>query len=312
MFRRAIIAATAVALTLMGAGPAAAVDVVPAGALFIAPGGSDSNPCTQAAPCATFQKALTSGKTFVARGGTYSRAENFKPVAGSRLLEYPGETAVHKGKFWLQAADRWEIEGVGFTWGPGLTASDHMVKLTGGVSWRFHDTEVWGSQSWANVLIVGAPNLWRFDHNVVHDAIGSPTHNGVQDHNVYINTVTSTTATGLFDHNLLYNAARGEDVKADGTGGTSGGAMGVRFEFNTFRDARRYVLTGGTSNRNEWHHNEFIGDGDSSPWDDALMRVYLPQAGFAHNTWHDNIVRHCPGKYVGSSSGMVRSADVCG
>src|SRR3954462_4670201 len=202
--RRFLLGAIAV-LTAFGAltvPPAMASDTAPAGALVIAPNGNDSNPCTVSAPCASFQKALTSGRTFVARGGTYSDDESFSVANGSRLLEYPGEEAVHVGKFWISGGSSWEVEGVGFTWGGGLSADDHMVKITGGTGWRFHSTEVWGARSWANVLITAAPDRWRFDHNEVHDAVGSPSHNGVQDHNVYLNTETSTTATGSFDHNL--------------------------------------------------------------------------------------------------------------
>ena len=94
--RRSLLLAIAVLMAFgaLTVPPALAGDTVPAGALVIAPNGNDSNPCTASAPCASFQKALTSGQTFVARGGTYTRDESFSVVDGSRLLEYPGEAAV--------------------------------------------------------------------------------------------------------------------------------------------------------------------------------------------------------------------------
>jgi hypothetical protein len=302
-----VLVLTALVATLGLTGTAQAATTIPAGALFIAPSGSDSNPCTQASPCKTWQKALTSGKVFVARGGTYTRDEAFTPAAGSVLQNYPGERPLHVGKLWLGGASNWRLDGLAMTWGGALTANDHMMKITGGSGWRVTGSEIYGAKSWANLLIAGSPNAWRFDHNRVHDNYGSSAHNGVQDHNVYLNTATSTTTTGQFDHNTLYNASRGEDLKADGTGGTSGGAMGVQFTYNTFSNAKRFVLTGGTSNRNSWHHNALQG-----PWNDATLYIYQPQSGFKSNTWHDNRLSTCPGKYVGSSAGLVRSADSCG
>jgi hypothetical protein len=74
-----VLVLTALVATLGLTGTAQAATTIPAGALFIAPSGSDSNPCTQASPCKTWQKALTSGKVFVARGGTYTRDEAFTP-----------------------------------------------------------------------------------------------------------------------------------------------------------------------------------------------------------------------------------------
>ena len=77
---------------------------------FIAPGGSDSNPCTEAQPCATYGRArtnLASGDTLYLRGGTYSETilmtkDSALPSGTSwgsatTIAGYPGETVTLTG-----------------------------------------------------------------------------------------------------------------------------------------------------------------------------------------------------------------------
>ena len=72
-----------------------------AGATFyVAPGGSDANPGTQAAPWATIQKAentLTAGQKALVRAGTYAPIyvdKNGSPLAPISIQAYPGERPV--------------------------------------------------------------------------------------------------------------------------------------------------------------------------------------------------------------------------
>jgi hypothetical protein len=76
----------------------------------MSPSGSDTNPCTQAAPCRTLRRAsslLAPGRTLYARGGTYRasdgneaddwKAPNGTPRAAVTFRNYPGETPVFDG-----------------------------------------------------------------------------------------------------------------------------------------------------------------------------------------------------------------------
>src|SRR4051812_29908891 len=87
--------------TIVGARPAGAIkrSDIPANALWVANGGSDTNPGTSTAPFATIHKALAiapAGATVVVRGGTYR--ESLGPIKRKVTLEaYPGEQASVKG-----------------------------------------------------------------------------------------------------------------------------------------------------------------------------------------------------------------------
>ena len=62
------------------------------------------------------------------------------------VQNYPGERPVIQGLFWLSGADYWRICGVNVT-GAADSASEHMVKLSGGTGWSFTNAEVWGAHS---------------------------------------------------------------------------------------------------------------------------------------------------------------------
>ena len=73
--------------------------IVPAGAMFVAPTGRDTNPGTQAAPFATITKALArakAGATIVLRGGTYRQSLGVIKL-GVTLQAYPHEQPWIKG-----------------------------------------------------------------------------------------------------------------------------------------------------------------------------------------------------------------------
>jgi len=79
-------------------------------AIVMSPSGSDTNPCTRAAPCRTLRRAsslLAPGRTLYARGGTYrasdgNEAEDWDAPSGTArspvtFRNYPGETPVFDG-----------------------------------------------------------------------------------------------------------------------------------------------------------------------------------------------------------------------
>jgi hypothetical protein len=193
------VAATAAALITGAAVTLTPTPTAGEGVLFIAPGGSDTGPCTERAPCATFVRALQSGRTFLARGGTYPADEDLTVADGSRLLAYPGETPVHTGRFWVSGGQGWELGGLSFTWGPDstgedhLTAADPLVKVTGGVGWQIHDSDISGAKSWTTVLITGDPVRWRFERNRVHGNAG------YLGHDVVVDSGSSVSVSGAGD-----------------------------------------------------------------------------------------------------------------
>ena len=68
--------------------------MAPAGTLVVAPSGSDSNPCTESAPCRTIHQGLSrcgSGDTLTIHGGTYEE-NNLQPPSGSTVEGASGET----------------------------------------------------------------------------------------------------------------------------------------------------------------------------------------------------------------------------
>jgi parallel beta-helix repeat protein len=73
---------------------------VPAGAYFVSPSGSDSNPGTLAAPFRTAQRAVNvvpSGSTVVLRAGTYHEYVNVPYAKTVTLQNYPGEAVWFDG-----------------------------------------------------------------------------------------------------------------------------------------------------------------------------------------------------------------------
>ncbi|QRN94997.1 DNRLRE domain-containing protein [Archangium violaceum] len=94
---------------------------IPAGAIFMATNGNDSNPGTQAAPVATLNRAITlvpSGGTIVVRGGTYrdwynNGAGNYKVVVKPLTLQaFPHEQVWFDGTD-VKPAASWTSDGSG-------------------------------------------------------------------------------------------------------------------------------------------------------------------------------------------------------
>ena len=76
----------------------------PTGSVYVTPGGSDANPCTQASPCRTFgraYKAASAGATVVVGAGTYPGQEidedPSKPASGAPVVFEPSGPVVVDG-----------------------------------------------------------------------------------------------------------------------------------------------------------------------------------------------------------------------
>ncbi|MEX2314557.1 MAG: DNRLRE domain-containing protein, partial [Thermomicrobiales bacterium] len=197
------------------------VPVTPSGPTFyLSPSGNDSNPGSQAAPWRTFTfalKQIEAGDTLLVRGGTY--VENAilngsstlaKGTSSSRITvrAYPGENPVLSGIVHLSNADYWTIDNIDVQWNPANTDStQHMFRFYKGTGWELKNSELWGAQSFAALLVNGGSTDFWIHHNYIHDTQPS---NGIsQDHSIYVGDGKH----GVIEFNLLVNAPNGRGVK---------------------------------------------------------------------------------------------------
>jgi parallel beta-helix repeat protein len=203
--------------------------------LYVAPGGSDRNPGTVAAPWATIQKALDSvrpGQTIFVRAGTY--AENLVVARGGTaaatvtVRSYPGERAVLH---------------------PAASESSYPVRFTDGASFiRFEGfvIEDASGPSTMNVFFAGDASDIELSHCEVrraHDSsgifvddttkrirlIGNVVHDnneiGVQHQGIYFEG-----QDGLIANNVVYSHMNGFGIQI------RAGASGVVVTNNTVSD----------------------------------------------------------------------------
>jgi hypothetical protein len=96
---------------------------VPAGATFMAPGGDDANPGTEAQPVLTLTRAIAlvpSGGTVVARGGVYRQGSTQSVYKVFTLQAFPHEQP------WFDGTDvvtGWQSDGSGHWWVDWATSS---------------------------------------------------------------------------------------------------------------------------------------------------------------------------------------------
>jgi hypothetical protein len=228
----------------------------------VSPTGSDSNAGTESAPWRTIGKALSSllpGDTLVVHGGTYVEHVAVSLKAGTAaspivVRAAAGERPVVKGLLWLTNPTWWTFDGLNVTWDPATdTASQHMVKLTGGSSWTFKNAEVWGARSFAGILVTSNPSNWRITGSCIHDTYPSNSTN--QDHNIYVNSGLSA-GPGSIDHNILFNATNGRNIKLGAPSiGDTNGTQNVSIAWNTMVNASQNVSISGSSRNNTVEHN---------------------------------------------------------
>jgi len=246
---------------------------------YVSPQGEDSNVGTLKKPFRTVSKGLSvlrPGDILFLRGGTY--VEQVEPVlnpghpqARITVKSYPGERAVIKGLVRLVNADFWTFDGFNVTWATG-TYKDHMVKFVGGRGWILENSEIWGAQSFANILVCCSPSDWIIRNNVIHDTEGGEA-NHFRSHNMYINTNLDS-GPGVIEHNLIFNAPRGCNIKLAGPNkGPQFGAANVVVRHNTLYNAIQPLLIGDGS-RNNLVERNIIGRGIRPNTKTYLLRLY--------------------------------------
>lgn len=230
----------------------------------VSPSGSDSNPGSAERPFRTVKKGLQSvgpGQVLQLRGGTYAeQILNPTVAAGTaqqpiRVVAAAGERPVVQGLLWLRNASYWSFEGVNVTWDAAVnSASQHMVKMTGGTGWTFSGAELWGARSYAALLIAGDATGWRVTGNYIHDTV--PSNGTNQDHLIYANS----TGGGLIDRNLLTGSPNGRAVKVGPPSATSGEVRDVEIAYNTMYDnlGPSNVQIAWGSYNTDIHHNIMV------------------------------------------------------
>jgi parallel beta-helix repeat protein len=195
---------------------------------------------------------LRAGDTLVLRGGTYAEAVNVTMPKGTAAAPIvvraaAGERPVITGLFWIGDPTYTAFDGINVTWGAASGGSgNHMVKLKGGTHWTFTRAEVWGAQSYANILVTNgatAPTTWSITSSCIHDAWTG--HGSNQDHNIYVGDIAASSG-GLIAGNTLFNALGGRNIKL-GPGSGSGGPANVTISGNTlFNSGQGISLSYGT------------------------------------------------------------------
>jgi hypothetical protein len=155
MKRYSIVFGAALFLILSAlSGPASAVEY------YVSPGGSDSNPGTEAAPFATPNAALraaAAGDTIILRGGTYTGGEVRVETPNVTIKSYPGEWAV------LHCPDPEDIT-LQFRLGSDGSRLERL-EITGG----FYAIKMQSNWDWGEPTRYGASNITITDCKI-HDS----------------------------------------------------------------------------------------------------------------------------------------------
>lgn len=255
MSRTLLAALLAVAL-LLGPATAAAPTAdaqTEAAEHYLAPGGSDSHPGTEARPWATFDHALRQlapGDTLYVRGGTYRELVSTTPYTPGRagapitVRAYPGEQPVLRGRLAIRDAHHWVFHGIDVTADPDVHQPEEpLVKIMGGTGWVWRNAEVSGARAFAAVYVGvthqgSAPAHWRVEGNCIHST--RTVHPPYQDHNIYVQNGRSS-GPGTIERNVVFGAPNGNNIKVGGSG-TSTSAGNVTIRYNTLHSATQNVL----------------------------------------------------------------------
>jgi hypothetical protein len=221
---------------------------------WVSPDGHNSWPGTEDEPWRTLAHAfrsLRSGQTLYVHGGTYtefiSKVHIHKGTPNHPIVvtAVPYERPLVKGAVFLREPSYWTIDGLDVTADPDQAeVPSALVKLTGGTRWVWQNSEIWGTESNANVLIAGygtdEPTRWTFKRNCVHNVDAPPAAHRVA--NLTIGSMRKDAGHGRVIRNLLFDAPGGKNVVV-GNGG--GGPRGLKIRFNTLYGSRIGVSVSG-------------------------------------------------------------------
>ena len=181
---------------------------------YVSPTGNDQHRGTLEEPWRTLAYALGriyAGQVLFVRGGEYH--ENLDHVtlhAGTEgkpitVLAYPDENPVLVGSLSLNRPNYWLIDNIDVTGDPSSAHPPRfMVKLIGGRSWTWENSEFRDTGSRANVLITGfgvdEPAGFDFSGNCLHGLPTPP----MKSTNLFLGTMHSG-AHGTVARNIIFN-----------------------------------------------------------------------------------------------------------
>lgn len=211
---------------------------------YLSTTGSDNGAGTKADPWRSFSyalKALKPGDTLCVSGGTYKERVQVGVVtpgtaaAPVRVLSIAGERPIIQGLLWVKGTDHWHFHGINVTWDAANAHDEHMVKFTDGTNWEFADAEVWGAESFAGILVAGAPSAWALRRLYVHDTadINVTGHSVNQDHLIYVN---AGIGGGVIERSILVGSPNGRAVKIGPSACGNGPIANVVLRYNTMVD----------------------------------------------------------------------------
>jgi hypothetical protein len=205
---------------------------VPAGALYVSPSGSDSNPGTRALPWRTLDKADGSarpGDVIVVRPGTYGARGSVTRLGrggtASAPVTYLAEPGASRPRVLGQlrvTADHLELSGLLFD-GPTGPVPDGTASSHGGEDvqvWIMGDdvelahSEIRGNRWHAGVYLYRADDV-RIVANYIHDngQFGVPEHANL-DHGIYWDSGSGLIANNLIERNYAYGIQLYPEVRA--------------------------------------------------------------------------------------------------
>jgi hypothetical protein len=255
--------------------PTPSVPTKPSLQRYVSPSGKDSNPGTIDKPWRTLAWALHKiyfGQVLFVRGGTYHEHINrlrLHPGTASSpitVLAYPGENPVLEGSVSLSRPVYWRIDNLDVTGDPSSrTHPSFMVKVIGGRSWTWQNSEFSGTRGQANVMITGwgvdEPAGFTFAGNCLH---GLPTR-PVGSSNLFLGAMRSG-AHGIVSRNVVFNHVDQPNVQI---GSGAGAPNDVKLLHNTI-----YGGSLGIDVRGRPHQlriNQNIVGGSTAP---AMIRFY--------------------------------------
>ncbi len=189
---------------------------------YVSPAGDDDNPGTLDRPWRTLTHALRRiylGQVLFVRGGTYREHIDHirlhpgtaeKPIT---VLAYPGENPVLVGTLSLRRPAYWLIDNLDVSGDPTAgQQQSFMVKVIGGTSWTWENSEFTDTVTGANVMItgwgIGEPSGFTFRGNCLHGLPTPP----MGSTNLFLGAMGSG-AHGTVSRNVVFNDERQPNVR---------------------------------------------------------------------------------------------------
>lgn len=253
---------------------------------YVSPHGSDSNPGTIEQPWRTLAYALHriySPQVLFVRGGRYhENISHLQIHTGSAdapitALAYPGENPVLVGSVSLRRPTYWLIDNLDVMGDPRATDPPPlMVKVTGGRSWTWENSEFTDTTGRANVMIVGwgvdEPAGFTFAGNCLHGLPDPP----ATSTNLVLGAMEPG-AHGTVARNVVFNSEGQTNVRI---GSGAGAPRAVKIIGNTIYGGSLGIDVRGRPHRIRISRN--VLGGSDAP---AMIRFHLglPQGTTVNN-----------------------------